>query len=243
MTRQTTTFEQIYAVTTSAKYTLTIYFTQSSSSTADITIGSSASNSTISVEAAASATFVSANIPLTAGSSNTITIDTSLSIDAIHVTPPNGTYYPSTNFTLAGSSTLTTCGTGYCQPVGSKIGYISPSGTAQATVSITTSGSKYLEIDYINNDIAFDSSWGWGSNSRNLTVTVNNEDPVRIEVPLSGRHSELFGPGLGWWDTATLGLLTSGWKEGLNEVVIGNVGGEDGFQSYGADFVGVRVLD
>ncbi|OOF91383.1 carbohydrate-binding module family 35 protein, partial [Aspergillus carbonarius ITEM 5010] len=197
----------------------------------------------ISAQAAAAATFVSTNIPLTAGSSNTITIDTTLPIDAIHITPPNGTYYPSTNFTLGGSSTLTTCGTGYCQPVGSKIGYISPSGTAQATVSITTGGSKYLEIDYINNDIAFESSWGWGSNSRNLTVTVNSEDPVRIEVPLSGRHSELFGPGLGWWDAATLGLLTTGWKEGSNEVVIGNVGGEEGFQSYGADFVGVRVLD
>lgn len=74
-------------------------------------------------------------------------------------------------------------------------------------------------------------------------MTVNSEDPVRIEVPLSGRHSELFGPGLGWWDTATLGLLTSGWKEGLNEVVVGNVGGDEGFQSYGADFVGIRVLD
>lgn len=74
-------------------------------------------------------------------------------------------------------------------------------------------------------------------------MTVNSEDPVRIEVPLSGRHSELFGPGLGWWDTSTLGLLTSGWKEGLNEVVVGNVGGDEGFQSYGADFVGIRVLD
>ncbi|PYI11963.1 putative alpha-galactosidase D [Aspergillus sclerotiicarbonarius CBS 121057] len=240
---QTTTFGQIYAVTTSSNYTLTIYFSETSSSTAKITIGSSASNSTIATQVPASSASISAKIPLTAGSSNTITLDTSLSIDAIHITAPNGTYYPCTNFTLAGSSTLTTCGTGYCQPVGSKIGYISPSGTAQTTVSVTTSGSKYLEIDYINNEIAFDSSWGWGSNSRNLTVTVNDEDPVRIEVPLSGRHSELFGPGLGWWDTATLGLLTTGWKEGSNEVVIGNVGGDEGFQSYGADFVGVRVLD
>ncbi|PYH99803.1 putative alpha-galactosidase D [Aspergillus ellipticus CBS 707.79] len=241
--RTTTTFEEIYAITTSTQYILTIYFSQSVSSATNLTIESSASNTTSSKQVPASATQLSATIPLTARSSNTITIDTSLSIDSIHVTPSNGTYYPSTNFTLSGSSTFTTCGIGYCEPVGTKIGYISPSGTAKVTIPATTGGSKYLSIDWINNEIAFDSSWGWGSNSRNLTVTVNSEDPVRLEVPLSGRHSELFGPGLGWWDTATLGLLTDGWKEGANEVVISNVGGEDGFQSYGADFVGLRLLD
>ena len=74
-------------------------------------------------------------------------------------------------------------------------------------------------------------------------MRVNDQDPVRLEVPLSGQHSELFGPGLGWWDSATLGLLLDGWKEGENQVVIGNEGGEKGSQRFGADFVGVRVFD
>ena len=105
-----------------------------------------------------------------------------------------------------------------------------------------TAGAKYLAIDYINNEVAFDSSWDWGSNSRNLTVSVNGNKPVRVEVPLSGQHSELFGPGKGWWDAATIGVLTGGWKDGDNDVVIGNEGGENGFTSYGPDFVGLRVL-
>ncbi|KAJ5198573.1 uncharacterized protein N7498_007690 [Penicillium cinerascens] len=103
--------------------------------------------------------------------------------------------------------------------------------------------SKYLEIDYINNDIAFSTSWGWGSNSRNLTISLNDREPVRLEVPLSGRHSELFGPGLGWWDTATLGLLVGGWKNGNNVVVLGNYDSTDVSQTYAPDIVGVRVFD
>jgi alpha-galactosidase len=98
-------------------------------------------------------------------------------------------------------------------------------------------------LDYINNDIAFSTSWGLGANSRNITVAVNGGNPVRLEVPLSGRHSELFGPGLGWWDTASLGILIDGWKNGDNEVVVGNVAGSDTFQTWGADFVGFRVFD
>lgn len=157
---------------------------------------------------------------------------------------PNSTYYAgATNFSLSGSASIETCGEGFCQPVGEKIGYLDQNSTVTALIpaTLTGDGRKYVEIDYINNDIAFESSWGWGSNSRNITIRVNGEDPVRLEVPLSGRHSELYGPGLGWWDTATLGVLTSGWKEGSNEVVIGNEGGENGFQSYAADFVGLKV--
>ena len=50
-------------------------------------------------------------------------------------------------------------------------------------------------------------------------------------------------PGLGWWDSATLGLLVDGWKNGDNDVVIGNEGIVDGFTSWAADFVGLRVYD
>ncbi len=31
------------------------------------------------------------------------------------------------------------------------------------------------------------------------------------------------------------------WVDGVNQVVIGNVGGEDGIVTYAADFVGVNV--
>lgn len=74
-------------------------------------------------------------------------------------------------------------------------------------------------------------------------MSVNGGTPVKLEVPLSGRNSELFGPGLGWWDTASPGIFIDGWKYGDNEVVVGNVAGSDTFQTWGAGFVGFRVFD
>lgn len=64
-----------------------------------------------------------------------------------------------------------------------------------------------------------------------------------MELPLSGRSSELFSPGLGWEDSGEFGVLVGGWggDGGEDVVMIGNVGGEHAVQPYGADFVGVRV--
>lgn len=81
---------------------------------------------------------------------------------------------------------------------------------------------------------------GSGTNTRNMTISVNNIT-TRIEVPLSGRSSELFSPGLGWEDTSVFGVLTDGWIEGSNEVVVGNENGAEGLVSQGADFVGLGV--
>ncbi|KAJ9220569.1 hypothetical protein DTO271D3_4621 [Paecilomyces variotii] len=236
----THTFAPIYARSSSARYNLAITFAHCLSTTTYIIVNSVP-------EAVPTPTcHVSVFVTLAAGSNNTITIHSIPSIKSIQVQEPNSTYYAGDiDFTLSGSARIVTCGEGFCQPVGAKIGYLSPNSTAAAHIpaTLTGDGRKYVEIDYINNEIAFNSSWGWGSNSRNITIGVNDADPVRLEVPLSGRHSELYGPGRGWWDTATLGVLTSGWKEGINKVVIGNEGGEHGFQPYAADFVGLRVYD
>ncbi|GAB1208303.1 hypothetical protein APSETT445_007047 [Aspergillus pseudonomiae] len=235
-----TTFKSIYGVTTSTKYNITVKLSGDGSSE-NVRIQSTASNRTITAQVSASGKEASAQIALVAGSSNSITVTSSQSVESIIITPPNGTYYPNTVFTTTGDTQSVSCGAGYCQPIGSKIGNISANSTARAVIP-ATAGAKYLAIDYINNEVAFDSSWDWGSNSRNLTVSVNGNKPVRVEVPLSGQHSELFGPGKGWWDAATIGVLTGGWKDGDNDVVIGNEGGENGFTSYGPDFVGLRVL-
>jgi alpha-galactosidase len=74
-----------------------------------------------------------------------------------------------------------------------------------------------------------------------MTISVNNV-VTRIEVPLSGRSSERFSPAKGWEDTGTFGVLLDGWKEsGTNEVVVGDVGGDEGLVRDGADFVGLSV--
>jgi len=65
---------------------------------------------------------------------------------------------------------------------------------------------------------------------------------TRLELPLSGRSSELFSPGRGWQDTGVFGVLLDGWSEGENEVLVGNVYGDEGLVSYGADFVGLLLM-
>jgi alpha-galactosidase len=107
------------------------------------------------------------------------------------------------------------------------------------------SGPKYISVYYCNNDIAFATSWTTGTNTRNLTISVGGTT-TRIEVPLSGRSSELYSVDLGWEDSGTFGVLTEGWPidgvEGDKVLIgVGNVGGSEGVQSYGADFVGLEV--
>lgn len=235
-----TTFKSVYAATSRSNYTITITFSKASEKSSHVAVqtGSQKTNAIL----APSETEVSLTVPLSAGSANQVKIEHGLPIESVQITPPTGTYYPSTSFVLSGTN-LTTCSEGFCKPVGSKISNLTPDSSASTTIQSTGGSTKYVEIDYINNDIAIATSWGWGSNSRNLTVKLNEEEPVRLEVPLSGRHSELFGPGKGWWDSDRLGLLLDGWKEGENRIDIGNVGGEQGFQRYGADFVGLRVFD
>lgn len=204
----------------------------------------------MNVPVARSSRSASTTFSLAAGSANQIAIYSKNKVKSIKIASPTGTYYPSTSFTLGGSSKLEKCDAGFCAPVGSKIGYITAESTAQINIAATVDDksqnstiSKFVEIDYINNDIALATSWGWGSSSRNLTISLNGGDPVRLEVPLSGRHSELFGPGKGWWDSSKLGILVEGWKNGVNDVVIGNDVAGDVSQTYGADFVGLRLYD
>ncbi|KAJ5288242.1 hypothetical protein N7478_003928 [Penicillium angulare] len=240
------TFDSVYANTTSDSHTLVVKFSTSSNTATTLIVQSSSTQEKTSIKVPASNKTVSSSVSLSAGSANTVTISTTLSIESIQIQAPTGIYYPSTSFTLTGSAELTQCGSGYCQPVGSKVGYLDSTSTANVTVPARVSNStssKYVELDYINNDIAFSTSWGLGSNSRNITISLNGGSSVRLEVPLSGRHSELFGPGLGWWDTATLGVLIDGWTTGDNAVVVGNEAGNDAFQTWGADFVGLRVFD
>jgi alpha-galactosidase len=227
--------EDIYGLTDSSNYTLSITFASTTSTSEEIavTVQSSTSNQTSTITVPANTATISLPISLAASYSNALSIQHQLPIDTISITPPSGTFYPNTNFTTTGYATYTACGTGFCLPVGSKIGYIGPGGTAVTSIPSTSAGTKFVEIYYINNEVAFAS----GLNSRNITVAINGGSPTRLEVPLSGRHSELFGPGLGWWDSATLGILTEGWTEGDNEVVVGN----DGGAGYGADFVGLAV--
>ncbi|KAJ5110431.1 hypothetical protein N7532_000966 [Penicillium argentinense] len=215
----TYTFDSIYANTTSSNHTITVHFAKTPSEKTNIKLSTEESKDQQTISVPRSHEIVSSTLSLSAGNGNQIQLDSSIPIDSIQIQSPGGSYYPSTSFTLSGSATLEKCSTGFCKPTGSKLSYLNSTNKATATIHASvpqgTSVSKFVEVDYTNNDVAFSTSWGLGSNSRNITVSVNGGTPVRLDVPLSGKHSELFGPGKGWWDTATLGFLVGveGWGE------------------------------
>jgi alpha-galactosidase len=250
MSSSTTTFSNIYGVTSSSLYTLDITFaSQSNSSAVDVTVSTSASEDAQTGTLDGSSNHLSLKVALAAGSDNTIAIKSIIPVKSISITAPEGSYYPSTAFEPAGEASATTCEVGFCQPVGSKIGNLSPSNSASLTIgsedeiSTSVDGVKYVEVDYINNEVSFSTSWEDGTNTRNLTISINGGEPTRLEVPLSGVSSELFSTTKGWQDSATYGVLTSGWVDGENEVVVGNQGGEADIQPLAADFVGIRVYN
>jgi len=136
--------------------------------------------------------------------------------------------------------------------VGSKLTHLAPNGTASIVIASgvveggrviidkTKTVKKYVDVYFCNNDIAFSTSWGMGTNTRNMTLTVNSVT-TRVELPLSGKSSELFSQGKGWQDTGVFGVLLDGWIDGENKVVVGNAYGDQGLVTYGADLVGLGV--
>ncbi|KAM3087115.1 hypothetical protein ACMFMG_001223 [Clarireedia jacksonii] len=235
------TFNNIYGLTTSSNYTATLHFSTSSTTATTFTI-----NSKSYTLPASSTTLTIPSLSLLASNSNSLSITSSSTLlpSSLTITAPISTYYPSTSMSISGSATHDTCSSGKCLPSGTKIGYLSPS--SAATLSITSpsnsspssSSQKYLLIHYTNNDLAFSTSWTTGTNTRNMSIAVNGVQ-TRAEMPVTGRSSELFGT-KGWEDAGVFGVLTSGWKEGTNQVVFAGVSG--GVVEYAGDLVGVDVF-
>ena len=248
MSGNSTVFSDVYGVTSSSAYTLTINFANEINPQDNITVSTSASQKLVTVSVNGDKTIASASIPLEASNNNTVSIHSASTVSSIRIVAPAGTFYPATSFEVSGSAIHVTCTAGLCAPVGSKIGDISSNGTASISIprnpSTVPAGLRFVELTYINNDVALSTSWTTGTNSRNITVQVNDGAPVRLEVPLSGNSSELYGPMKGWGDPATLGILVDGWGigDGNDTIIVGNVNGDAGVQPYGADFVGFRLL-
>lgn len=105
----------------------------------------------------------------------------------------------------------------------------------------TSAGSKFAYLDFIQNDVNFAQTWTTGTNSRNLTIAVNGGHPQRMDLPLTGKSSELFGL-KGWQDSSLFVQILDGFVAGKkNTVVISNSYG--GVVDFGADFVGLRIQE
>jgi alpha-galactosidase len=146
-------------------------------------------------------------------------------------TAPRSTgYHAAADAALAGSATEVACSAANCLPAGSKVGSIgSGASVAFSGVRASSSGRKLVGVDFINYEIATDSAWAWGSNSRNMTIAVNGARSKRWAYPISGGD---------WSESDRMYIEVDGFVAGDNRVVFGASG-----SAWAPDLVGFEVLE
>jgi len=144
---------------------------------------------------------------------------------------PSTIYYPAASGTLAGSSSTAACSSGDCLPVGKKVGNIGQGASVTLkNIAVKSAGKKTVGVDFINYDYAFGTAWEWGTNTRNMTITVNGGTAKRWAFPLSGED---------WQETGRLTIELDGFSAGSgNQVVFKNFG-----NAYAPDLVGLEVFE
>lgn len=142
-----------------------------------------------------------------------------------------GEYYSVEHATIQGNgASLVDCGEGECLPTNKKVGNID-SGTniAFASVDAPEDGPFFVGVDFINYEYHH-TIGDWESNTRNLTISVNDDRPKRWAFPLSGGD---------WSETGRLTVALDGFvKGGSNKVVFGGV--TEG--RWAPDLVGFELL-
>ncbi|KAK2043759.1 alpha-galactosidase [Colletotrichum somersetense] len=120
-------------------------------------------------------------------------------------------YYTATDATLTGSAAKVACANGTCLPSTSKVGNIG-SGAAVKFEGIETklNGKKLLGVDFINYDVALDTAWDFGSNTRNCTILVNGGSAKRWAFPIAGGN---------WYETGRLLVEVDGFKANESNTV------------------------
>ncbi|KAI1378524.1 carbohydrate-binding module family 35 protein [Hypoxylon crocopeplum] len=139
-------------------------------------------------------------------------------------------YYSAANATLSGNATEIPCDGAECAPVGTKVS-VSGQGASVAFdgVIASSTGKKLVGVDFINYEIALDSAWDWGSNTRNLTVAVNGGTPKRWAFPISGGD---------WFESDRMFIEVDGFEAGGNSIIFATGG-----DSSAPDLVGFEVFE
>jgi len=143
-------------------------------------------------------------------------------------------YYAGRDAARAGGASLVSCaGKGDatflpapCAPAGVKVTQLGS--LTFANVSAASAGVKLVALDYVNYDVALGSAWSNGSNSRDLTVSVNDGAARRWALPISGGS---------WWETGRLLLELDGFRAGTNTVVLRSSSGPP------PDIVGIELFE
>ncbi len=145
---------------------------------------------------------------------------------------PKGTgFYAASNAKIQGGAVIEGCGDGECLPAGSRARYITRDSTVVFdSVESKGSGTKVLGIDFINYEIATDTAWGWGSNTRNMTIAVNNGKSKRWAFPISGGD---------WQEADRMFIEVDGFVDGAsNKVSFSGFG-----DSNAPDLVGFEIYE
>ncbi|KAI1144403.1 carbohydrate-binding module family 35 protein [Hypoxylon sp. FL0543] len=142
---------------------------------------------------------------------------------------PTG-YYAAANATLSGNATGVACDARDCAPASSKVSITGQGASAAFTsVAAGSAGKKLVRVDFINHDLALDSAWDWGSNTRNMTVAVNGGTPKRWAFPISGGD---------WYESDRMFIEVDGFVAGENRVEFAPSG-----DSAAPDLVGFELFE
>lgn len=144
--------------------------------------------------------------------------------------PTSKGYYSVENSTLSGGATKVTCEATECAPAGNKISIAAQGASATFdSVTVGSEGKKLVGVDFINYELALDSAWDWGSNTRNMTIAVNDGMPKRWAFPISGGD---------WLESDRLLIEVDGFVEGVNQVIFATSG-----NSPAPDLIGFEVFE
>ncbi|KAF4978219.1 hypothetical protein FZEAL_5380 [Fusarium zealandicum] len=124
--------------------------------------------------------------------------------------PESTGYYSVEDAALAGSASLVDCSETQCLPVNKKVGSIKEGSKASfKSVSASTDGPMLIGVDFINYDYRH-TIGDWETNSRNMTITVNENDPKRWAFPLAGGD---------WYETGRMLIEVDGFVKGDENTV------------------------
>lgn len=147
----------------------------------------------------------------------------------VTATTPPSTYYQAASSKLAGGTSIATCSSGECLPAGKKVSNVGSGGTVTFSSVSATSTKAVVGVDFINYDYAFTTAWDWGSNTRNMTISVNGGSAKRWAFPLSGED---------WYESGRLNVELDGLKAGSsNQIIFGGFG-----TAWAPDLVGIEVF-
>jgi alpha-galactosidase len=124
--------------------------------------------------------------------------------------PKEANYYSADKAALAGGAKLVTCTSDQCKPVHKKAGNIIDNASVTFNgVSSPIAGSLLVGIDFINYDYKH-TIGDWETNTRNMTITVNQADGKRWAFPLAGDD---------WFMTGRLMIELDGFEAGSDNEV------------------------